>query len=321
MLYSYYFDVEKKHLLNCHFNVLQFVEKPQGVVDVVFSIEISEWNNGVLRKRETKADTFSFPPTAEGQSKHDIDFSRVRYGSEKKWIFTVTNNKNNAQKAEIGLISQTANKNPLGVDIIHSSNLFNAELKGNNLSILESTYVPPVLTQTVVNNQFAQAGYPTGFQSNSAVYNSRYQNMEAKDFKQNFLESMPARSSFRIQVDIAPKTVSTESGPVFVLSVPGIGEISLHKTSLDYLPLGGEVSDIKRVIFDQEIKASDFWTTAPTSKARMVITGNGQGELTIGYNSKTIETAYDSSKEVSMFEFKSENNESYIDNILATYQK
>ncbi len=321
MLFSYYFDVEKKHLLNCHFNVLQFIEKSQGVVDIVFSTEISEWNNGSLIKKEAKTDTFSFPPAVEGQLKHDIDFTRVRYGNEKKWIFTVINNRSNTQKVEIGLISSTANKNPLGMDIIHDSDQFNADLKGNNLSILESTYVPPVLTQTVVNNHFTQAGYPSGFQSKSATYNSRFQNMEAKDFKQNFSEPIPVGSPFKISLDIAPKSLLTSDGTIFALKIGEVGVVSLHEASLDYLIAGGTTSDIKRTLFDQEMKETDFWIAGMTSKARMSIEGDGKGLITVKYNNKTVQAAYDSSKEFSIIEFYARDIESYIDNINVTYQK
>ena len=84
MLFSYYFDTEKTHLLNCTFRVLQFTEKAQGVIEIMFSAEIAEFKDSIRKRQEIKVATFQFPPVTDGQTKHDIDFTRVRYGDEKK---------------------------------------------------------------------------------------------------------------------------------------------------------------------------------------------------------------------------------------------
>lgn len=306
MLFSYYFDVDKTHLLNCQFRVLQFTEKAAGVIEIMFSGEISEHRNGVRLKRETKVATFSFPPTAEGETKHDIDFTRVRFADQKKWIFTVINNKSTAQKLEVGLISTTANKNPLGMDIYHDSDEFEVELKANNLSILEPTYTPPVLTQTMVDTRFEQTGYPERFSSYSANYDGMFQNYKLSDFTQDFLEPVPAGAKFKMQVDIAPMEVIPLAGnKLFDLTIPGIGLVTMRQNALEYMLEGGSASDIVRIFFDS-VQPTDFWNNGMTTKAKMTIEGDGMGQLKIQYNGQVLQAFYDHTKEFSRIEFRGE---------------
>lgn len=307
MLFSYYFDTDKTHLLNCAFKVLQFAEKAQGVIEIMFSSEISEWKNGVRQRQEIKVATFQFPPVEEGQTKHDIDFTRVRFGDQKKWIFTVINNKDNTQKLEVGLISPTANKNPLGLDVYHDDEEFNVELKANNLSILESTYNPPVLTQTVVNTAFEAAGYPERFNSFTASYDTTYQNQLVKDFRQDFLDAIPSGAPFKIQFDVAPMhTTPADGTKVFDLAIPNLGTVSLYQTYLQFLIHGGASNDIVRQMFATPIQSSDFFNNGMTPKARMTIEGDGAGNLTVKYNETTLLALYDPSKEFSYMDFKGE---------------
>lgn len=305
MLFSYYFDTEKTHLLNCTFRVLQFTEKAQGVIEIMFSAEIAEFKDSIRKRQEIKVATFQFPPVTDGQTKHDIDFTRVRYGDEKKWVFTVINNKDNTQKAEVGLISTTVNKNPLGLDVFHDDETFNAELKANNLSILESTYVPPVLTQTVANVAFETAGYPERFSSFTANYDKTYQNQIVKDFRQDFLDPIASASPFKISLDIAPINIMPAEGTkIFDLAIPYLGTISLHQTYMQFLIHDGTSGDIQRVLFDSTVSPSDFFDNGMTSKAKMTIEGDGIGTLTIKYNDQTLEAVYDSSKEFSYIDFQ-----------------
>jgi hypothetical protein len=305
LLFSYYFDTQKTHLLNCRFRMLQFIEKAAGVIEIMFSAEIAEVQNGMTKKKEVQVATFTFPPTPEGQVKHDIDFTRVRYGDQKKWIFTVINNKDSTQKVEVGLISDTANKNPLGLDVYHDNEEFEAELKANNLAILEPTYIPPVLTQTIVDAKFEQPGYPERFSSYTATYDSTYQNFKLSDFTQDFLEPIPAGASFQIQLDIAPYEVQPLADiRVFDLIIPNLGQVGLLKNGLEFLIHNGLPSNAVRTMFTQEIQPEDFWNYGMTTKAKMTIEGDGNGKLTIRYYDTTLEAAYDHTLEFSGMELR-----------------
>ena len=306
MIFSYYFDTKKTHLLNCKCRALQFTEKAQGVIEIIFSAEIAEVVNGNVKKRETSVATFSFPPTPQGETKHDIDFTRVRYGDDKKWIFTITNNKDISQKLTVGLISEAINKNPLGADVYHDDAEYNVELKANNLSILENSYVPPVLSQTLVNATFDQPGYPERFSSYTASYDSVARNYAVKDFRQDFLEEIPEGVAFKIRLDVAPQSVEPVEGErIFDLVVPQLGRFSLNKTSFEYLIHNGLAGDVIRTVFDAEVKPSDFYSNGTmTSKAQLIIDGDGAGTLIVSYNGKTLTGTYDHTSTFKYIDFR-----------------
>lgn len=326
MLFSYYFDVEKKHLLNFSLSTLQYSEKAEGSVEIMLSAKVTEIMDGIQKRQEVQVGTFTFPYTTDA-TKHDIDSSRVRYGKEKKWIFQVTNNKNNAQKITVGLISNTANKNPLGVDIYQDEEGYQVALKGNNLSILENSYVPPVLTQTVANSTFDTAGYPERFTSQSAQYESRYLMMSGKDFRQDFLDAIPVNTPFTIKLDIAPMAaLPTEGTKLFDIVVPNLGTVSLTTISLDYLIHNGTGNDTVKVLFDKAIAVEDLFQSGVKSNAKLTIIGDGSGNVTVSYNGKTLNGVYDSSQSFMRIILNGEtvNNNllsCYFDNISVTYRK
>ncbi|UYX56131.1 hypothetical protein M3Y14_34690 (plasmid) [Bacillus thuringiensis] len=303
MLFSYYFDTKKTHQLNCHFSVLQFNKKTAGVIDIMFSAEISEVMNGKKKKKELKVATFSFTPPSKGEAKHDIDFSRVRYANEGKWIFTITNNKDEAQKVTVGLITATANKNPMGMDIYHDDD-FSAELKANTLAILEKNYVPPVLTQTLVNAQFEQPGYPEGFFSVSGMYNSEFQMYDLSDFTQDFAEPIPQHAKFDILLNIAPSEFIKDKNEVFSLEINKLGTLKLLKNGLEYKAHNGSSSEVVFDQYEQEITEKDFFNNGFTTKSFVKLSGDGEGNLIISYNGRTINTTYNSQAEILKMIFK-----------------
>ncbi|ARC67388.1 hypothetical protein B14_200177 (plasmid) [Bacillus licheniformis] len=337
MLFSYYFDTRKMHVLNCHFRVIQFAEKAEGEIEIIFTAEISEKINGITKKSETKTSTFKFPASQKGETKHDIDFTRVRYAEQKKWIFTVKNNKDTRQSVTIGLISSTANKNPLGLDVYHDSSEFDAQLKANNLSILEKNYNVPVLTQTLVYETFDNAGYPDKFSSFTAQYDETGKNYTVKDFRQDFLEEIPERTAFTIKLDLAPLNVDPVAGSkIFTLEIPNLGEFNLTKISFDYLIHNGTSSDYVRAYFDEALNVSDFYKEPIIlNKAKLIIEGDGEGNLSATYAGKTIKAVYDSTQTFSYINFKGGLNTSKeedqsnvnnlipskLDNISVTYHK
>lgn len=304
MIFKYYFDAKKTHTLTCSFQVLQFAEKAEGVIEVMFSAEIVEHINGVRKKKETEVASFTFPPTAEDEVKHDIDFTRVRYAGEKKWIFTVINNKSTDQNVTVGLISDTANKNPLGMDIYHNDDEFDVELKANNLAILENNYSPPVLTQTVASAKFEKAGFPLGFDGKNATHDSTFQNYNLSSFTQSFLEPIPAAVPFEIKMDIAPTSLSSIDFYLFFLNIANVGQFALMSNGLEYTIEGGSMSDIERIFFPSNVLLEDFWDNGFTKKAQLTIRGDGEGSLTIQYYENTLQVFYDYTKEIPSMSFR-----------------
>jgi hypothetical protein len=305
MLFSYYFDPKKTHRLICGFNVTSITEQKNGGVDIAFDASVSEIHNNIVVKHEVISRTFNFPKAVEGEGKHDIDFTRVRHGATKKWIFTVTNNKNTAQRAVVGLLSDTANKNPMGMDVYHDSKELEVELKANNLSILEQAYVPPVLKQTLASTKFSQAGFPIGFDSRNAAYDSIYLNYKVSEFTQSFNQPIPAGAKFTMEMDIAPiETTPLNSFSIFDMEIPKLGRFSLLKSGMEYMIQDGLASDVSRTFFDAQVTPADFWNKGMTNKARLKIEGDGAGKLTITYYGKTIYGIYDHLKTFSTINFR-----------------
>lgn len=305
MIFSYYFDAEKTHLLNCRFQVLQFSELALGFIELMFSAEMIEIQNGYTMKKESKVATFSFPPVIEGQEKHDVDFTRVRYAKDKKWIFTCSNNRQTDQKVEVGLISTTANKNPLGMDIYHDDEEFEVQLKANNLSILEPTYVAPVLNQTLVNATFDNPGLPERFQSVSASFNSTFKLVELSEFTQTFLEPIPVFAPFTITMDVAPRTVIPKVGTeIWKLEVANLGIFSLHTYGIEYVMHGGTLTETVRAFLDGPLTNDLFFHQGMKAPARLVIQGDGKGQLTFSYAGKKVTGTYDASQNMSQLSFR-----------------
>lgn len=335
MLFSYYFDTLKTHLLNCKCTILQFTEKAAGNIEIGFSIEIAEIINGATKKKESLAGSFLFPPTSGGETQNSFLFTRTRYGDEKKWIFTVRNNINTSEMFTVGLISESANKNPLGMDVYHTDEDYKSELKANLLSVLENAYVPPKLTQTVADSRFEKIGYPERFSSLHTSYDSLYQLMELTEFKQELLENVPAASSFKISLNIAPAELSTVVSDLFTLTIGNLGFVRLYQDSFQFRLQNGSISDGISTNFDSTIDLTKLFKNGLTSLSKLSLEGDGVGTVTISYNGKTITSPYDASLAISGLEFKGATKtlvsgdsgvpsnwvKSKVDNILVTYVK
>jgi hypothetical protein len=329
LLFSYYFDIEKTHLVNCGFQIRNIKTKQDGSKEIDFLAYIEETQNGYTEKRETITGIFTFP--IGGQEEHDIDFIRTRYESEKKWIFEIRNNKNPGEKVIIGLISETANKNPLGLDICHDEDNYKAELRANNLSQLEQSYVAPKLTQTIAYGDFNEPGYPYGFTSLTAKYDTTNKLFELSDFKQTFRDPIPPSSAFRIEMDIAPLSVTPKSGShIFSLFIRNLGVICLLMDRIEYKKEND--TNVLEAYFESYIDPSYFYNNGFKTNAKLIITGNENGEITIQYGGLTIQGTYDNTKEIPEMSLQSYEDQTstessvkwiryYLDNVKVTYTK
>ena len=86
MLFSYYFDTDKQHVVNCGVDITSVNEKASREVEIIFTAYIEELSDGLLLKRESVNRIFTFPFNPSDSSNHDIDFLRKRYADEQKWI-------------------------------------------------------------------------------------------------------------------------------------------------------------------------------------------------------------------------------------------
>lgn len=318
LIFSYYFDAERTHVLNCGFKVENITIKPDKTMDTTFTAYIEEVENAVIKKKESYTATFTFAASTS-QDQHDIDFIRTRYASQKKWIFEVRNNKDPNQKVIIGLISDTANKNPLGLDVYHESDKYDAILKANNLAQLEESYVPPVIEQTILNCNFDTPEYPAGFILQNYTYDSVYKLYEASYFEQTLEEPIKPNTSFTISLNIAPTILDIYSSEVFRFTINGVGDFILLQDAIAYQKEDDPESSQIIKNFDSAnlpLQPTFFFNYGFKEPSKLTITGNGAGTITISYGGLQITGTYDASKPITGFKYKGAYTK--LDNIVTT---
>lgn len=334
MYFSYYFDIKKTHLLNCGFVAETFGTQADGTITTKFTAYIEEIIDGQRVKREQKTQEFTFPAAqrVNDPSDYDIDFLRERYAPQKKWIFVVKNNRNPLQKIQIGLISETANQNPLGMDIFYEDEKYKSELKASNLSKLESNYVAPVIQQTLVNFDFTSPGFPEGFTAVGATYDSSYKLYEASDFTHILSEAVQANTKFTLSLNMAPNSINPASPPeVFKFRVLGVGTFSLLQNGISYLGEGQEENNrVTRTFNNTDLPLAPifFFNYGLKDKSKLTIEADGKGNITFTYGGIAITGSYDASKKVTGFSLEgvsdaqtSQKIKVKLDNISLIYEK
>jgi hypothetical protein len=304
LIFSYYFDADRKHVLNCGFKVDSLTTKPDNSIDVAFTAYIEEVDNGTIKKTESHSGIFNFA-AGGAQDQHDIDFIRTRYASQKKWIFEIRNNKNPNQKVIIGLISDTANKNPLGLDIYYENDKHDAILKANTLSQLEQNYVPPVINQTILNDDFSTPVFPVGFLPQNYQYDGTFKLYNASYFEQTFETPIEPNAAFTMSINIAPTTFNTISSEVFRFTINNIGDFILYQNGIAYQK-EGTTNEIMQYFDSSKIPLTPeyFFNYGFKPESKLIIEGDGSGSITISYGGLQITGSYDASKSISGFKYK-----------------
>lgn len=271
MIFSYFFDLEKKHLLNCEFQLMN--EDSQSMT---FNLIIEEVLDGTVVKRETGSGRFNF-----SGNNRNINLTRTRYSAENKWIFEAVYDADNSQKYAVGLISQTLNQNPLGMDIKHSTSNYRAVLRGNNLARLEQSYVPPIIEQTIVRAPFNTPTLPKGFTSNSAQHDDELNLMRLSDFHQLLSETINPYTRFMIKMNLAPLSLSPIDENIFVLELEGIGFVTFSQGSLKFRQTGSSYDEDN---VEHHLNTPEaFFQDAFLSPSHMEIEGDGLKNLRIKY--------------------------------------
>lgn len=300
MKYSYFFNAEKSHRLEFSFEVQNYKALDNGNTEIVFIARVSEFINNEQARSESKTGTFVF---AAGNKGHDVDLLRIRISEQDKWVFHVKNNKDASQDVIVGLITKTADANPLGEDIYHTSPIYDAELKGNNLAILEQSYQPPVLTQTLVYTTFATPEYPIGFSSHTATYSSQRLLYELKDFRQVFSQPIESHTAFSIEMNVAPLNTNTVGDSIFWVNVDGIGRFEAQKKNLVFVKEGDEyVNAVKIPLNVALVPELLYKSNSFMNASKLTISGNGIGKLTVTYAGKQFIVDYNAGQPIQFVE-------------------
>jgi hypothetical protein len=143
MLFSYFFDQEKKHRMECLFDVLNYTVD-NSTISLFFNARMTEFVDNEIMQNSFQMNTFAFP---SGSKDMKIDFNRIYLSEKKEWVFEVINNKKPTEKTVVALIaSDYTQGQPLGIDIINQNTGYLADLQANNLSIVDDAYVPPAIS-------------------------------------------------------------------------------------------------------------------------------------------------------------------------------
>lgn len=299
MEYIYSFDALKKHTLSFNFTIDQYLEKANAVIDVFCTGVVTETKNGKVLHKEAKSRTFSFKSKSDKQKQHDFNISRIRYAKQKKWILNITNNETNTEVLEVGIISETANKNPLFLDVYSNDKKYSYYLKGNNLAILEANYVAPILEQTIVDYAFNEPGVPEGFVVDSSSYNESMKAITTDSFVYSLPAEIPKETSFSVSMNVVPKELGlTPDGSLFSASINGIGEMIAYADHISYLGEGFPESQRISLQLKQPITAiGQLYENVYNKISKLQFICDGKGLLTISYMGEGIITQYDKDKD------------------------
>lgn len=290
MIFSYFYDPEKTHLINCGFDVQKITELSNNRYEMSFILYVEEVKDNVIIKKEEMQRVFSFSKNSDIE---DLEFIRERYGDEKKWVFEVRNRKNETQFAMIGLLTETAKNNPLGVNIIHNSDLFTSRVMGSNLAAIEEHIKGPIVRQTIIRSDFTEQGLPSGFHSNSSRIESGL--VSLKDFKVNFREPIPNYNAFTIEMDIAPTSTNTQAHSNYICSlrIGELGSIYIYRNHFLYVRYKESMDQGTIVPFGEDLNAEDFYQDGKfTKNAKLIIDTDGKYSLSITYAQKNLLTTY-----------------------------
>src|SRR5699024_8318290 len=184
MKVCYYFDHLKTHIIECGVDVHDINVKSNKETEIDTTVYIQEIkDNKVLMYEETEK-VFTKPASETRDIIFDI--IRSRYKEDNKWIFEIRNMANAGEAVIVGLISETALDNPIGVEYKHDAEHYSSELKANNLSLIKGTALSPIIKQTVISEKFDLIGYPKGFTSETSLHDNNLKIMNTKEFKQDF---------------------------------------------------------------------------------------------------------------------------------------
>ena len=333
MYYSYYYNIDKTHRVNFGFKALTTNEETDGTINAQFNVYISEVLNGEVKHEENKNVQFKFDGSKrkdDDVSDYDVDLLRERVAKSQKLIFKVVNNRNSAQNATVGLITPTAEKNPLGCEIIYENEPYKAELKAGNLSRLEAQYTEPAIRQTVISYAFNEGGVPDElYLPDGGEYMSAYRLYRTTRLATSFKKPISGKNKFGFETNIAPETFEAASGPaIFEVVLSGIGTFVLNGSSIGFQKDGGTAEDRVLSPLVQKLTADYFFNGGLRTNSLLRIEGDGKGNIKATYAGVEVKTTYNSQNDFTGVSFEGKLRKGIaerimlkLDNIVAYYEK
>lgn len=330
MQYVYNFNPQGTHTITMEHYVVQQLIKEGGVVEIVLGLRIFETYNGKQTRLETTTAAFTFTNNSDGEYKIQVD--RIHDKASNKFILSVWNALKPSEKAEIGIITENVTRNPYFEDLYYKEKGYQGSIKAPRIAQLDSNYVPPILTNTIISHTFDQAGLPEYFVTTSDVHIPSGNHLEIKEFAYTLPQKVPDNVPWTLSMDIAPKSLEeTEDGKIFEIEIDQVGKIGLELNRLTFLKSGlTEESDRP---FEEPVTLGQFFSTGFTPQARLSVGALGNGAMIINYAGREFHVLYDHSKKISFINFKTglkkgstedknSNREAVrLDNLKLTYRK
>lgn len=311
MKYSYFFNPDKSHRLECEVIIGNSVVRAGGETEYFVTARITEIINNAIRKQESMGATFIYPSAQE----HAIDTFRIRYASQKKWIFNVRNNRNQNQSITVGIISDISNKNPLGCDIYYENGSYRLDLKANNLSVLEQTYTPPVISQTLISTGFDTPFLPDRFNTSGYVFHDNEKFIELRDFQYTYFEDVQPFNRFRMMIQIAPRTIDHNDEKIFSMHLNGIGDITFTSSELSFKNTDDEVMSVSvENIVPEKFYENGFFHLPAT----LDVEADGKDTVIIKYAGYELQAPYNAQNSHNQISFEASRNV-FINNFSVRY--
>ena len=304
MKVCYYFDHLKTHIIECGVDVHDINVKSNKETEIDTTVYIQEIkDNKVLMYEETEK-VFTKPASETRDIIFDI--IRSRYKEDNKWIFEIRNMANAGEAVIVGLISETALDNPIGVEYKHDAEHYSSELKANNLSLIKGTALSPIIKQTVISEKFDLIGYPKGFTSETSLHDNNLKIMNTKEFKQDFPVTIPSGVEFVISMNIAPKSFykKYDGKPISVIEIENLGLFKLYDDRYVFEQSRGIETEFTTAMFNDNLTPKKLFDNGFLWTSELSLIGDGRGALDVRYNGKQITAGYNEEDTVSYIEMK-----------------
>lgn len=291
MRFSYYFDLEKTHVIAFDLKKETLVQLTDGRLALSLDASIEEKVGDNVLKREEKSQTFLFMPDDLDIDRHDLTVSRYRIPEQGKWILEVKNRQNEGEELTIGILSGTK-ADPVLLEVEHDDD-YRATAQANTLSKIASEYNPPLIAQTRFDYAFEGPGLPQEMTSKTATYDGAKQAIRLSDLKVSMPTLDVVGAQFETSIQIVPETLVPSPGTdlLFMVDLESIGTVEVLSDKMRFTP-GMLGSASVEMLWGAALSKDVLESYYVHPEANFYVKGDGVSKLTIGWYGKEIITTY-----------------------------
>lgn len=292
MRFSYYFDLEKTHVIAFDLKKDTLVQLTDGRLALSLDASIEEKVGDKVLKREEKSQTFLFLPDDLDIDRHDLTVSRYRIAEQGKWILEVKNRQNEGEVLTIGILSGTKG-DPALLEVEHDDG-YRMTAQANTLSRIASEYSAPLISQTRFDYTFDGPGLPEEMTSKTATYDGQRQAVRLSDVKVSMNPLDVVGAQFETRCQILPTTLVPAPGTdlIFAVELETIGTVEVLYDKMRFTPAQFGSAPVE-MLWGAPLSKDVLESYYIHPEANFYVTGDGVSKLTIGWYGKEIITKYD----------------------------